>query len=57
MGVACAVLPEEAADFLSAVKQVRPTGIIGVSTIPKSFSKEVRAAHALREAMQGNNTD
>lgn len=29
-------------DFVSAIKAVRPTGIIGVSTIPKSFNKEVQ---------------
>jgi malate dehydrogenase (oxaloacetate-decarboxylating)(NADP+) len=32
--------------FLDAVKELRPTGIIGVSTVPKLFDREVIAAMA-----------
>jgi hypothetical protein len=40
-------------DFVSAIKAVRPTGIIGVSTIPKSFNKEVQPSlrHAIPHRM------
>ena len=34
------------ASFVDAVKAIRPTGIIGVSTVPKLFSREVIAAMA-----------
>ncbi len=41
---------EFAPDFLSAVKLLKPTAIIGVSTIPGSFSREViEAMSALNE--------
>jgi hypothetical protein len=46
-------------DFVSAIKAVRPTGIIGVSTIPKSFNKEVQTSlrhtipHRMRFCLTG----
>jgi malate dehydrogenase (oxaloacetate-decarboxylating)(NADP+) len=38
---------ERVATFLEAVKAIRPTGIVGVSTVPKLFTREV--IHAMAE--------
>jgi malate dehydrogenase (oxaloacetate-decarboxylating)(NADP+) len=38
---------EPVSSFLEAVKAIRPTGIIGVSTVPKLFTREV--IHAMAE--------